>query len=43
MILVDLQSEKFGAPHASYEDVVVMPMWWPGLVLAAATWTLRSA
>jgi hypothetical protein len=28
---------------ASYEDVVVMPMWRPGLVLAAATWTVRSA
>ena len=28
---------------ASYEDVTVMPMCWPGLLLVAATWTLRSA
>jgi hypothetical protein len=28
---------------ASYEDVAVMPMCWPGLLLVAATWTVRSA
>ena len=28
---------------ASYEDVTVMPMCWSGLLLVAATWTLRSA
>jgi len=28
---------------ASYEDVAVMPMCWPGLLVVAATWTLRSA
>jgi len=28
---------------ASYEDVTVMPMCWPGLLLVAATWALRSA
>ena len=28
---------------ASYEDVTVMPMCWLGLLLVAATWTLRSA
>jgi hypothetical protein len=29
--------------NASYEDVAVMPMCWPGLLVAAATWTVRSA
>jgi hypothetical protein len=29
--------------NASYEDVTVMPMCWLGLLLVAATWTLRSA
>jgi hypothetical protein len=28
---------------ASYEDVAVMPMCWPGLLLVAATWAVRSA
>ena len=28
---------------ASYADVTVMPTCWPGLLLVAATWTLRSA
>ncbi len=29
--------------NASYEDVAVMPMCWPALLVVAATWTVRSA